>query len=589
MKIFGHLIFYPKKTYTCSFTGLVFFTLLMVLNASTVRAQYTSYNCSDGSCSDYGDNAQSFSDSHSGNIEQNGADYLTSAWVLDDDYILLPTWTYAGHEFQNFINNTIQPTVPNAKRVNGYETGAICVSPKIGKTKVSALVHTTTNDMGKWRAVDAFREPRKSGEGIVIRDLTTSPSSKVSGVLTIKNSNYTINAWEGYLLPGHVYEVTFDFTYKRRLKWINPTTNPTQKNRFYICVSGFGGPGGNGTQPPAPDVTSVNCASKQLNIDFSEKPKLEGFEFFWSLEPYPLNDANALTGEAFDYSSFNEDFKVYVQGKVTLGTETYITPVTSYEVSIAELLVPVYTGNYFICSCDPNSFNISYQEPGENQTLIWYGYNSEGEAVQINDKDGDLNISQDDWHSYNNNVGVSILDLKTGCITPIYDVPEIEYKECGCTENFSPNAGEKYVVSAWVKQGVDINLPTYTAPTLKINFSGSNNPSLELKSSGPIVNGWQQIRAAFTIPSTTAQIEIELLNKGTQDVWFDDIRFQPFNSSMVAYVYDQETMQLVAELDDENFKTEYVYDADGNLIRTNIETTDGVRTVAESRSHVQVR
>lgn len=126
----------------------------------------------------------------------------------------------------------------------------------------------------------------------------------------------------------------------------------------------------------------------------------------------------------------------------------------------------------------------------------------------------------------------------------------------------------------------------YDSPTLRVQVG---DQQYDFKAKGPIVDGWQRISEVITIPAGGLKLIVELMNEGDHNVWFDDVRFQPFNSSMKTYVYDVETYQLVAELDDENFKSEYIYDVDGNILRVNIESSDGVRTVREKRSYITKR
>jgi YD repeat-containing protein len=190
-------------------------------------------------------------------------------------------------------------------------------------------------------------------------------------------------------------------------------------------------------------------------------------------------------------------------------------------------------------------------------------------------------------------VGNHVISLNIGNTISTITIPVIDsdactpIQSCDCEKDFKPTPNEEYVISAWVKQGTDINVDEYANAAIELYFDG--NLAFTFYAKGPIVDGWQRINQTFKIPMIAKDMKIELVNKGNENVWFDDIRFQPFNSSMVTYVYDPYTFQLVAELDDENFKTEYIYDQDGNLIRTNVETEDGVRTISESRSHVQVR
>jgi hypothetical protein len=66
--------------------------------------------------------------------------------------------------------------------------------------------------------------------------------------------------------------------------------------------------------------------------------------------------------------------------------------------------------------------------------------------------------------------------------------------------------------------------------------------------------------------------------------WFDDLRIQPFNSTMTAFVFDPNNLRQVAKLDGQNFFTGYEYDARGALQHTKRETERGVVTLQEIRS-----
>jgi hypothetical protein len=62
----------------------------------------------------------------------------------------------------------------------------------------------------------------------------------------------------------------------------------------------------------------------------------------------------------------------------------------------------------------------------------------------------------------------------------------------------------------------------------------------------------------------------------------DDIRIQPIESQMTAYVYDRNNYKVVATMDDQNFATYYQYNGEGKLVRKLLETIRGVRTVEEA-------
>lgn len=172
------------------------------------------------------------------------------------------------------------------------------------------------------------------------------------------------------------------------------------------------------------------------------------------------------------------------------------------------------------------------------------------------------------------------------CITSdavIVDV--IACDTCASCTTFKPAPGERYWVSAWVKENQSTQVKTYENVYLQFGFTGSGQPDVEFYPSGSIVDGWQRIVGSFTIPANTTELDIQLVNDNSSiDAYFDDIRVHPFNASMKSYVYDPETLWLVAELDDNNYATFYEYDSEGQLVRIDKETARGVVSIQESRS-----
>ena len=167
---------------------------------------------------------------------------------------------------------------------------------------------------------------------------------------------------------------------------------------------------------------------------------------------------------------------------------------------------------------------------------------------------------------------------------------------CTDCKGFVPTPGKKYVLSAWVSDGRDIpeNAMNFSEAAIRLSFLGTGSTVLMVKdfnAKGNNVNGWQRIEEEFDVPLGVVSLEITFLNNysggvGSEDIYFDDFRIHPFNASMMTYVYNVETMQLEAQLDDRNFYTQYIYDEEGNLVKVNVETIDGVRTTAETRTNI---
>ncbi|MDP2388376.1 MAG: PKD domain-containing protein [Bacteroidota bacterium] len=152
-----------------------------------------------------------------------------------------------------------------------------------------------------------------------------------------------------------------------------------------------------------------------------------------------------------------------------------------------------------------------------------------------------------------------------------------------CIGSFAPLPGEKYVLSAWVKQDVlNLNVTTYSAPNITLAFTGGGLLG-PFTAKGVIIDGWQRIEEEFVVPSTASDIEVQLNNNSaTELVYFDDIRVHPFNSNLKSFVYDPVSLRLLSELDQNNYATYYEYDEEGKLVRIKKETERGIKTIKES-------
>jgi hypothetical protein len=157
-----------------------------------------------------------------------------------------------------------------------------------------------------------------------------------------------------------------------------------------------------------------------------------------------------------------------------------------------------------------------------------------------------------------------------------------------CIGSFAPTAGN-YILGTWVKQDVGENLTTYDKAGVKITcltalgtiVSGPFYPA----PSGKIIDGWQRIEQKINIPHNTTEVKIQLVNTGTTDAFFDDIRIHPLDGNMKTYVYDPISLRLMAELDENNYATFYEYDEEGELIRVKKETERGIMTIKETRKN----
>ena len=178
--------------------------------------------------------------------------------------------------------------------------------------------------------------------------------------------------------------------------------------------------------------------------------------------------------------------------------------------------------------------------------------------------------------------------IKTGGTTTVVVTP-CQPPPCeDCIGSFAPTPGD-YIIGTWVKQAGGQNLTTYLNAGIKITCHSSfgdvvSGPFFP-KSTGKIIDGWQRIEEKITVPLATSQIKIQLLNTGTTDAFFDDIRIHPVDGNMKTYVYDPISLRLMAELDENNYATFYEYDEEGALIRVKKETERGIMTIKENRNN----
>lgn len=155
-----------------------------------------------------------------------------------------------------------------------------------------------------------------------------------------------------------------------------------------------------------------------------------------------------------------------------------------------------------------------------------------------------------------------------------------------CCSTFDPVPGKKYWLSAWVSE--EHSQPVMSFSNSEINLVCKDKDANEIKRfvfkpEGTLIEDWQRLSGEFEIPNLTTALTVELKSKANQISYYDDIRIHPFNGSIKSYVYNPETFQLEAELDDNNYATFYEYDQEGKLVRIKKETERGVKTLQESR------
>jgi hypothetical protein len=161
-------------------------------------------------------------------------------------------------------------------------------------------------------------------------------------------------------------------------------------------------------------------------------------------------------------------------------------------------------------------------------------------------------------------------------------------------QEFTLAPAQKMQFSGWMHQdcgnapGTPCYLQNYSGGYVILKFPmGADSVSDTVRTSGPIIEGWQKVEDTVTIPAGATTASLILESAGAYNVYFDDLRLHPFNADMKTYVYDPQTLRLMAELDENNYATFYNYDEEGQLIRVKKETVQGIKTVKETRTSKQ--
>lgn len=135
-------------------------------------------------------------------------------------------------------------------------------------------------------------------------------------------------------------------------------------------------------------------------------------------------------------------------------------------------------------------------------------------------------------------------------------------------------SGKSYSVSVWMKNGGSASA---------IITGGSTTNSVIVAEN---IDGWDLHNLTFTAPSTLSDLTIRF-TAASGGSYMDDLRLSPSESSISTYVYDKQSLNLTAILDQHNFAEIYAYDEEHKLVRINQETDQGIITIRESRSHIQ--
>jgi hypothetical protein len=152
-----------------------------------------------------------------------------------------------------------------------------------------------------------------------------------------------------------------------------------------------------------------------------------------------------------------------------------------------------------------------------------------------------------------------------------------------CLPFLNPYGNKDYYISAWVAN--DNSISNNQSPlgfSISVLFEDGVLP-ISVNPTGPVVEGWQRVEANFSIPIGANKLTLNIANVGNETSYLDDFRFHPRRSNMKSFVYDPQSLRLMATLDENNYATFFEYDDEGLLIRKKLETETGIQTLQEER------
>ncbi|MCK7556247.1 hypothetical protein MKQ70_14975 [Chitinophaga sedimenti] len=210
--------------------------------------------------------------------------------------------------------------------------------------------------------------------------------------------------------------------------------------------------------------------------------------------------------------------------------------------------------------CDPDLFTL---KEGSAGALVTGAAHSGNYAFELK---GTMDLTTR-VHNMQHKAGIYLSNNPLGEYFKKY-IPELY------SGGFSPMPYKRHIVSVWVKHSdLKSNDPGFLMTVYGVQLDFKRKATVE---------GWKLMEAEFT---TNNQESLTLrLAKTLDGIILDDLRVFPFDAQMKSYTYDDKTMRLMAELDENNYATFYEYDDEGTLIRVKKETERGIMTIKESRS-----
>lgn len=376
------------------------------------------------------------------------------------------------------------------------------------------------------------------------------------------------------------------------------------------------------------EARCVNCQGDHVTYEDNVNPFRYGFKGLWRLRKSYAYLTERLYNNNSKEDGVFADFTQFPWRNVASAVDQWISAGT-------------------ITKYSPFGFELENKDPLGNFSAAQYGYNNSlPTAVAVNSRynemffdgfedyyENDCPLCYDDhfrWTTYSSIVSTtahsgkysmrvangSPLDNTGGIITNPSQCDTFEVfsdevginggtadaifnpdLECGCIGKFTVTSGETYFLSTWVKHvitGSTTKPITYEGNVsieiqASVNGTGWNTVTEIDQLSGKIIEGWQKLEGSFTAPSGgELYLKVILKNEygSASYAYFDDLRVHPKDANMNSFVYDYRNFKILAELDENNYATFYVYDEAGNLVMKKKETAKGIMTLTEGRSDV---
>lgn len=145
----------------------------------------------------------------------------------------------------------------------------------------------------------------------------------------------------------------------------------------------------------------------------------------------------------------------------------------------------------------------------------------------------------------------------------------ITFPDVGPATDYQGTTTSGHILRFWIYLG------SSTAP-VSVQQGTTNLPVTYMTRTGQWVLYYVRGAAGSTAPQT-----YKITNASGADLYIDDIKIQPVESEVMAYVYDTRTHKVSAILGEQHFAVIYQYNGEGKLIRKLLETEKGVHPVEE--------